>query len=127
MRTMRMFVAMIVGIAACALVAREARAQKFEYGKYDDVKHVKTVEWKATAEAGVVFTTGSSETLTATGGLKASRKTGNNKLELEASGAYAKAGLRVIVDRNGNGMIHNDSEIESLESLTAEMLASAAT
>ena len=68
-----------------------AHAQKFEYGKYDDVKDVKLVEWKATAEAGVVFTTGSSESTTATGGLKASRKSGNNKLELEGSAAYARS------------------------------------
>ena len=54
-------------VAAALLISTRAYAQKFEYGKYDDVKDVKAVEWKATAEAGLVFTTGSSETLTATG------------------------------------------------------------
>jgi hypothetical protein len=103
---------------------RPAAAQKFEYGKYDDVKDVKTVEWKATAEAGVVFTTGSSETTQASGGLKASRKSGNNKLELEASAAYATAGLLLLIDHNDNGMIDNENEIVSVQTTTAETLAS---
>lgn len=104
--------------------AHTASAQKFEYGKYDEVKDVKEVDWKATAEAGLVFTTGSSETLTTTGGIKASRRTGNNKLELEASGAYAKSGLRVLLDRNGNGLIDDESEIVTADTVTAEMVAS---
>jgi len=78
---------------------------------------------KATAEAGVVFTTGSSESTTATGGIKASRKSGDNKLELEGSAAYAKSGLRVLDDANGNGTIDNESEIETVSTLTAETLA----
>jgi hypothetical protein len=104
---------------------REATAgdPKFEYGKHADVKDVKDVEWKATAEAGLIFTTGSSESTTASAGIKASRKTGANKLELEGSGAYAKAGLRVLLDRNGNGMIDDESEIIDAETVTAETLA----
>jgi len=114
-------------IVAAALVAGlhgTSHAQKFEYGKYDEVKDVKTVEWKATAEAGVVFTTGSSESTSATGGIKASRKSGNNKLELEGSAAYAKSGLRILLDRNGNGMIDDETEIVTAETTTAETLAS---
>src|SRR6188768_3969565 len=80
---------------------------KFEYGKSEEVKDVKDVEWIAAAEAGLVFTTGNSETTTVTGGLKASRKTGKNKLALEGSAAYAKSGLRVLLDQNGNGTIDN--------------------
>src|SRR5689334_21180460 len=82
---------------------------KFEYGKAEEVKDVKEVEWIAAAEAGLVFTTGNSETTTVTGGVKASRKTGKNKLTLEGSAAYAKSGLRVLLDQNGNGMIDNAS------------------
>lgn len=110
-------------VAAALLLTRPASAQKFEYGKYDDVKDVKAVEWKAAAEAGLVFTTGSSETLTATGGLRASRKSGNNKLDLELSGAYAKSNVRIIADTNGNGMIDDNSEISTADTITAEMLA----
>lgn len=110
-------------IIALVAVASPAAAQKFEYGKYDDVKDVKEVEWNATAEAGLVFTTGNSESMTATGGLKASRKTGKNKLTVEGSAAYAKSGLWVLFDRNGNGMIDDESELMSAETLTAETLA----
>lgn len=100
-----------------------ADAQTFQFGKYDDIKDVKTVEWKGTAEAGVVFTTGSAEMTTAAGGMKASRKSGNNKLELEANAAYARSGLRVLVDRNGNGLIDDESEITTAELVTAEAMA----
>src|SRR4051812_13645181 len=78
---------------------------KFEYGKHDEVKDVKEVEWKATGEAGLIFTTGNAESTSATGGFKASRKTGANKLAIEASGAYVKTGLRILADKNGNGTI----------------------
>lgn len=112
-------------IAGALLLAAStaAHAQKFEYGKYDDIKDVKLVEWKATAEAGVVFTTGSAESTTATGGIKASRKSGNNKLELEGSAAYARSGARVLFDRNGNGMVDDESEITTAELVTANTLA----
>ncbi len=96
---------------------------KFEYGKSDEVAKVKGVEWNATAEAGVVFTTGNSETTTATGGLKAARKTGNNKVAADASITYARAGLRVLADRNGNGMIDDETEITTARQVTAEALA----
>jgi hypothetical protein len=111
-------------VVTLLVIARPVSAQKFEFGKYDDVKDVKTVEWTAAAEAGLVLTTGSAETTTATGGIRASRRTGNNKLEFEASGAYAKSGIRIIMDRNGNGLIDNESEIITAETITAEMLAS---
>jgi hypothetical protein len=115
---------LVVSVFALAAMPRAASAQKFEYGKYDDVKDVKAVEWKATAEAGVVFTTGSSESTQASGGLKASRKSGNNKLELEGSAAYATAGLLLLFDHNDNGMIDNEGEILSVQTTTAETLAS---
>src|SRR5262249_22718832 len=96
---------------------------KFVYGDVKDVKDVKKVEWSASAEAGLVLTTGNSETTTATGGIKAARKSGDNKLSLEASAAYAKSGLWVIKDKNGNGMIDDSSEITTVETVTAETLA----
>ena len=96
---------------------------KFEYGKEEEVEKVKGTEWNASAEGGVVFTTGNSETTTATAGFKAARKTGQNKLSIDGSAAYARAGVRVLQDLNGNGMIDNDSEIVAQKSLTAEALA----
>lgn len=109
---------------AIGLPLAHADDPKFEYGKAEEVKDVKDVEWVAAAEAGLVFTTGNSETTTATGGIRASRKTGKNKLAIEGSAAYAKSGLRVIADQNGNGMIDNASEIQDVQTVTAETLAS---
>lgn len=109
---------------ALAALSRPASAQKFEYGKYEDVKDIKTVVWKATAEAGAVFTTGSSESTQASGGIKASRKSGNNKLEIEGSAAYATAGILLLFDHNDNGMIDNESEIIAVQTTTAETLSS---
>jgi hypothetical protein len=108
------------------LLAHTAHADdpKFEYGKHDDVKDVKGIDWTAAAEAGLILTTGNSETTTATGGLHLSRKTGANRVMFDASGAYAKSGLRVLADLNGNGMIDNPNEIITVSSITAETLAS---
>lgn len=96
---------------------------KFEFGKATDVKDVKEVEWNAAAEAGAVFTTGNSETTTLTAGLKAARKTGKNKLAIEGSLTYARSGLRQLNDQNGNGMIDDETEIQTVSSVTAETLA----
>ncbi|MDX2092489.1 MAG: DUF481 domain-containing protein [Kofleriaceae bacterium] len=96
---------------------------KFEFGKAEEVQKVKGTEWTATAEAGIVFTTGNSETITASGGLKATRKQGNNKLAIEASGTYAQAGIRVLADLNGNETIDSDDEIRTVAQVTAETIA----
>jgi hypothetical protein len=97
---------------------------KFVYGKHDDVKDVKGVDWTAAAEAGAVLTTGNSEMTTATGGIHLSRKTGSNRFMFDASGAYAKSGLRALQDLNGNGMIDNANEIVTVSTITAETLSS---
>jgi hypothetical protein len=112
--------------AAICFAASPAFADdpKFEYGKHDDVKDVRVVEWTAAAEAGLVFITGNSETTTVTGGFKASRKAGDNKLGLEASGAFARQGIRVLDDKNGNGVIDNTGEITTQETTTTEQIAS---
>jgi len=108
-------------IAGLALGGRPASADpKFEFGKQEEVKEV---EWKASAEAGLVITTGSSQTITLSGGFKASRKENDNKFSAEASAAYARSGTRVLVDNNANGMIDNDDEIRTTTQVTAETLA----
>jgi len=108
-------------IAAATGVA-VADDPKFEYGKKEAVKDPSGVEWKATAEAGAVFTTGNSENTNVTGGIKASRKEGDNKVSLEASAAYAKSTVYTINDLNGNGVVDNDSELTTSEQITAETL-----
>ncbi|NVB81663.1 MAG: DUF481 domain-containing protein [Kofleriaceae bacterium] len=117
-RTLVVITALLAGPGLAA-----AGDPKFEYGKKDDVKDVDGVEWNATAEAGLVFTTGNSESLTATGGIKASRKTGDNRLQLEGSATYAKSSTRVLLDRNDNGMVDDATEITNVDAVTAETLA----
>lgn len=117
------FVAALLAPSAMSSVALAQTNPKFEFGKSEEVEKVKEVEWTAAAEAGIVFTTGNSETTTATAGLKASRKTGQNKLAFEGSLTYARSALRVLDDQNGNGTIDNEDEIVSESTTTAETLA----
>lgn len=117
----------LVAAALCGVVGTAfADDPRFEYGKAEDVKDIVTPKWLATAELGMLFTTGNSETTSITGGFKVSRKAGDNKFSLEAGGAYAKSSLRVLDDKNGNGVIDDPSEITTQESVTAETLASKA-
>ena len=113
-----------VMFAAILLTAGPALADdpKFEYGKADDVKDVKVPVWTGTAEFGLLFTTGNAETTSISGGFHTSRKAGDNKLALDATGAYAKSGVAVLNDLNGNGLIDNQNEIVTAETITAEQL-----
>ena len=110
---------------ACAAVILTAGTSfadpKFEYGKKEEVK--KDVEYNASVEAGAVFTTGNSETTTLTGGVKAARKKGDDKISFDGSIAYARSGTRVIDDKNGNGLVDDYTEIRSDDQITAEMFA----
>ncbi|HEX7703596.1 MAG TPA: DUF481 domain-containing protein [Kofleriaceae bacterium] len=117
MRSNWFVVAALVGVATPAFAD-----PKFEYGKADDLKDIVKPKWLATAELGLLFTTGNSESTSITGGFKVSRKSGDNKFSLEGSGTYAKSGLRVLDDKNGNGTIDDPSEITTVESVTAETL-----
>lgn len=114
-----------LALALCltALGGEAIADPKFDYGKADEVAKVKGTEYNASAEAGIVFTTGNSETITATAGLKAARKTGKNKLAFEGSLTYAKSGVRVLADTNGNGLVDDASEITTAETTTANTLA----
>jgi putative salt-induced outer membrane protein YdiY len=96
---------------------------KFEYGKAEEVAKVQGVEWNAQVEAGVVFTTGNSETTTLTAGIKTARKTGKNKLAFDGTLTYARSALRVAEDLDGDGLIGPDDAINTVRSTTAENLA----
>jgi putative salt-induced outer membrane protein YdiY len=96
-------------VAALTGLATAQPAPKFEFGKADDVKDVKETQWAATAEAGVVLTTGNSRSTTVTGGLKAMRKQAKNKLAIEAAGTLARSSsLLAGPDANGNGLLSAD-------------------
>lgn len=89
----------LAGILALALAPALAAAQpapSFAYGKADELKDVEKVEWSATAEAGLVVTTGNSRTTTISGGAKATRKEKQNKFSGEASATFARASTTVI-------------------------------
>jgi len=122
MRSRWFVIAALMGVAAPAF----ADDPKFEYGKAEELKDIVKPKWLATAELGMLFTTGNSESTSITGGFKASRKAGDNKFSLEGSGTYARSGLRVLNDKNGNGTIDDPSEITTVESVTAETLYSKA-
>lgn len=102
-------------IVASAAAATAQPAPKFEFGKADEVKDVEKVEWAATAEAGLVFTTGNGRTTTITGGLKASRKEKANKFSIDAAGTFARSSVLKVTSTDN---IISANEV-SRESTTA--------
>lgn len=112
-------VATLAVLAAAPLVASAQSNPKFEYGKKDDVKDVKGVEWDAVAEAGVVLTTGNSRVTTVTGGFKATRKEAENKFSAEATGAFARTSNLVANDVNMDGLLQSD-EVERADKDSAK-------
>jgi len=119
----RMVLTTLVASGWLALSASGAAAQpnpSFTYGKQEDVKDVKEVEWSATAEAGVLVSTGNSRTTTLVGTGKASRKDGDNKFEVEATGAYAKSTVRIVVDRDPTGTVGPEDDIIDQRAVSAK-------
>src|SRR5438105_4801681 len=104
----------VLVLASTLLAAPPARADepKFEYGKHAEVKDVKGVEWKASAQGGLILTTGNSQVTTASLGADVSRRQGNNKFQLSLGGAYAKSDVFIAVDKDMNGSIDFDTEVE---------------
>jgi hypothetical protein len=97
-------------------MATAAHGQAFEYGKHEDVKGV---EWKATASAGMILTTGNSRALALSGSALLSRRDGDNKLSLEGSGAFARSEVQIAIDRDGSMTVGPD-EIERDTQTTAK-------
>jgi len=95
---------------------------KFEYGKSDDVNEVRDVEWDASAEGGVVFTTGNSKTTTVAAGFKASRKTGQNKLAIDGGLTYAKSSIRTLAMGVDPALPIRRDDIITTSTTTAETL-----
>jgi hypothetical protein len=84
---------------AALLLARPAAAQNepaFAFGKVEEAKpQAPAVEWKVQAKAGLIQTSGNSQTINTTAGLTASRKEGNNKLGLEGGINYGRSNVNV--------------------------------
>jgi hypothetical protein len=99
-----------------------AEDPKFQMGKADDVKDVKAVEWTAKGEAGLVATTGNSQTTTITAGATVIRKDADNKLEAVLAGTFARATTNVATDANADGAISED-ELSQVTATSAENAA----
>lgn len=99
-----------------ATPAAAADDPKFVFAKPTEVK---TVEWKATAQAGFVLTTGNANQATFSGGFMGLRNDGKNKLQLDLNGAYAEATILTPVDLNGNGKVDGTNEISNQRKVTA--------
>lgn len=117
---MRIVLPIAAAALLCPTLAAAQPTPKFEYGKADDLKDVKEVEWTATTEASVVLTRGNSSTTTLAATAKATRKEKKNKLSIEATGTYARAESVVgAADLNGNAAI-SENEIIRASKTSAE-------
>jgi hypothetical protein len=121
MTTGRLLITTVAIAAAVAASPARVRAQANPEFKFEEKpkEEVKAVEWKATAQAGLIITTGNSQTTSMSGVAKGSRKAGANKLELEGGGAFARSTIRVASDDNMNGSI-DDSEVVDITQTTNE-------
>lgn len=106
-RTLRF--ALPLALALAPAVAAAQPAPTFTYGKADELKDVEDTDWDATAEAGLVVTTGNSQTITLTGGAKAARKQKQNKFAVEAAGTFARSSNLVAnPDPGADGLLSAD-------------------
>ena len=116
----RALAGIIVALALALAAAAAAHAQEPAWQKpKKDEKASDAVEWKASTQAGLIITTGNSETTTLSAAARASRKAGYNKLQVEVGGAYARSSLFIASDVNGDGVIQ-ESEIERPTQTTTE-------
>jgi len=104
----RLVLAAALAVLAAPGVVR-ADDPKFTYATYEEKK---AVEWKATASAGLLLTTGNANQLSFSGAAMGSRNDGKNKLQLDVSGAYARATVISANDANNNGLIDSQDEIK---------------
>jgi hypothetical protein len=106
-------------ILACLLVPLAARAAdpKWQYGKLEEVKKI---EWKASAQGGLILTTGNSNFISFSASGNGSFNDGKNRVTLDVGGAYAKSTLIVAADANMSGFLDRD-EIQRIEKTTTAL------
>jgi len=112
------FAASALTLALAPAVAAAQPTPTFTFGKADETKDVKDTEWSATAEAGLVVTTGNSRTTTVTGGAKATRKQKQNKFSAEAAATFARASTTVV--NAGTDNVLSASEVDRKSATSAE-------
>ncbi len=122
-----LFSSVLVGVVALWTTGTaSAQDPAFKYGKSADVAKTKGVEWKASAQAGMIVTSGNARTTTIAGSAKTSRKTKDNLFQFELNGAFARSAVLASADSNGNGLIDADYEITRRTSTIAESWAAKA-
>ncbi|HVV85718.1 MAG TPA: DUF481 domain-containing protein [Kofleriaceae bacterium] len=102
--------------AAAKAAADKAAADKAAADEAEKKKD--EPKWAATAEAGLIVTTGNSRTSTGTVGLKASRKEKKNELSLEASATFARSSNQVV--DAGADMVLSADEVTRTSVTSAE-------
>lgn len=111
-------------VAVAPTLAAAQAAPTFTYGKADELKDVKKTDWDATAEGGMVVTTGNSRTTTITAGLKATRKQARNKFSVDASGTFARASTQAVAAGADNVLTADEvthTSATSAESFNAKL------
>ena len=73
---------------------------KFDHQDATVVKDVKDVEWEASAQGGMLLTSGNSEALTLSAGAQAKRREGDNQFQFAGEMAYGESSIFVIVDED---------------------------
>ncbi len=106
--TVRSLIAAGFAIGLLAAASTASAQPKFEYGKQEEVKGV---EWKASAQLNFILSTGNAQVTTLGASGNVSRKEGNNKVLLEANGAYARSRIRTATDLNASGNIDSNAEL----------------
>jgi hypothetical protein len=103
---------------AVTLAAGDAHAADpaFVFAEPDEVAEV---VWHATAQAGVVSTSGNSQTVTGSGGAELSRHDGKNRVVLTANALIANSRILTANDLNGNDSIDNN-ELQRESKTTAK-------
>ena len=111
----------LLALLALLVVPAAARAQtdpKFQYGKWEEVKEVKVVEWKASAKIGFLLSTGNAQSGSGALGASVSRKANGNKFALDGGWTYAHSRALQAADANGNGTIE-PWEMQRVDQTTA--------
>jgi len=101
-----------------ASVAAYADDPTFTYGKYEEKK---TVEWVATASAGLLLTTGNANQLSFNAAGMAMRNDGHNKLQLDVNGAYARSTVLSGAPADGSTTISSGSDIKRTTSTSTAL------
>ena len=117
--------AVLLLCAAASSAAAQTANPKFVFTPEEEraaLAEVEEVEWKATAQAGLITTTGNSRVTTFTGGATASRKANKNKFALEANAAYARSSIFLAVDGNASGTIEPNEVSRPTQTTTRSWL-----